>query len=310
VDQRATEGDRPVARTDGKPDSRYTETWNRGHGDINFLTLSDGTRIRYLKVGEGPTLVLLHTVRTQLDYFQLVIPQLVHSFTVYAIDLPGMGWSDIRPRASYEEPDLRGAVVEFVITLGLQDVTLAGESMGATVALTASTDLGAKVSRVVAFNPYDYPQGIERGNWFAKLAVVSTRSPVIGPLFARAENKPFMRHVMRGGLVDKRHLPDDLLTELRRVGRRKGYPRVARAVFRNLNSLITASERYRQVQVPVVLVYGEFDWSRAEDRRRVKGLLPRATTIELARTGHFTALEQPNRMAGILLDSRTSVRPN
>ena len=43
--------------------------------------------------GSGQTaLVLLHTVRTQLDHFQLVIPKILHAFTVYAIDMPGMGW--------------------------------------------------------------------------------------------------------------------------------------------------------------------------------------------------------------------------
>lgn len=53
----------------------------------------------------------------QLDYFQRVIPQLWDSFTVCALDLPGMGWSDIVSGARYEEPDLRDAVVEFVTAL-------------------------------------------------------------------------------------------------------------------------------------------------------------------------------------------------
>ena len=33
----------------------------------------------------------MHTVRGQLDYFQRVIPQLWDHYTVYALDLPGMG---------------------------------------------------------------------------------------------------------------------------------------------------------------------------------------------------------------------------
>jgi hypothetical protein len=86
--------------------------------------------LRYLKTGSGrAALILLHTVRTQLDYFQFVIPNLVDAFTVYAIDLPGMGWSDIDPGASYTEPALRRAVVDFVKALNLTDVILAGESM-------------------------------------------------------------------------------------------------------------------------------------------------------------------------------------
>ncbi len=88
----------------------------------------------------------MHTIRTQLDYFHRVIPQLWDSFTVYALDLPGMGWSDIVPGARYEEPDLRAAVVEFVTGLDLHDVTLAGESLGGALALQSAVDLKDRVA--------------------------------------------------------------------------------------------------------------------------------------------------------------------
>jgi hypothetical protein len=76
-------------------------------GEIGYVEVSGGARVRYLRVGSGPPLVLMHTVRTQLDHFQRVIPLITDAFTVYAIDFPGMGWSDIVPGASYEEPALR-----------------------------------------------------------------------------------------------------------------------------------------------------------------------------------------------------------
>jgi pimeloyl-ACP methyl ester carboxylesterase len=81
--------------------------------------------VRYLRVGSGPPLVLMHTVRTQLDHFQFVIPRISDAFTVYALDFPGMGWSDIVPGASYEEPALRAAAVRVVQELDLSDLTLA-----------------------------------------------------------------------------------------------------------------------------------------------------------------------------------------
>ncbi|MFE7723605.1 hypothetical protein ACFU44_31790 [Nocardia rhizosphaerihabitans] len=46
-------------------------------------------------------MVLLHTVRTQAEHFQRLIPLLLPHHTVYALDLPGMGYSDIVPGASY-----------------------------------------------------------------------------------------------------------------------------------------------------------------------------------------------------------------
>jgi pimeloyl-ACP methyl ester carboxylesterase len=285
---------------DSKPNTDYTRIWSPS-GVIEFVELADGTRLRYLKAGSGPALILLHTVRTQLDHFQLVIPRLVDAFTVYAIDFPGMGWSDITPGATYTEPALRRAIVELITSLDVTDVTLAGESMGATVALTASTELEDRVQRVVAFNPYDYSKGVGRANGVAALYVGSARLTGIGSVVTMMENKPVLGVVLRGGLVDGSRLPDDYLAELRRVGRRPGYARVAREVFRNVDSMIAARAAYGRITAPVTLVYGEQDWSRRTEREANAALLGHARSIALPRTGHFAALEQPEQVADILL---------
>ena len=248
-------------------------------------------------------MLLLHTVRTQLDHFQCVIPQVTDALTVYAVDFPGMGWSDIVPGASYEEPALRAAVVRVVEELDLSDLTLAGESMGATVALTASVDLGDRVRRVVAFNTYDFADGLKRASLIARLVAGSIEAPVVGPIVARLENRHILRGVIRVGLQEPRHLPDHYLDELHRVGRRPGYPIVARAILRNLDSLIRARERYARINVPITLVYGDHDWSRPSDREANFDSVPGADHIVLHDTGHFAALEAPDHVARILLEA-------
>jgi pimeloyl-ACP methyl ester carboxylesterase len=286
---------------ESRPDSAYTRTWCPS-GEIEYAKLGDGARLRYLKAGSGPTpLILLHTVRTQLDHFQLVIPRILHAVTVYAIDMPGMGWSEIVPGASYTEPALRRAVIEVVRTLDLTDVTLAGESMGATVSLTASTELGDRVRRVVAFNTYDYSKGVGRANRVASVYVGGARLSGIGAAVTSLENKPVLGIVLRGGLVDGSRLPDHYLAELRRVGRRRGYARVAREVFRNVDSMIAARALYPRVRAPMTLVYGDHDWSRVAEREANVAVLNGARSISLPDTGHFAALEQPARVAEILL---------
>jgi pimeloyl-ACP methyl ester carboxylesterase len=293
-------------RTESGPNSDYTRTWSSS-GEIEYVKLADGTRLRYLKAASGPTaLILLHTVRTQLDQFQLVIPKIAHAFTVYAIDMPGMGWSDIVPGASYTEPALRRAIVEFVQALDIKDVTLAGESMGATVALTASTELKERVRGVVAFNTYDYAKGVGRANRVASIYVGGARLATIGRVVTRMENRPVLGIVLRGGLADGSKLPNHYLAELRRVGRRRGYPRVAREVFRNVDSMIAARALYARVTAPVTLVYGDRDWSRMPEREANLALLRGARSISLPETGHFAALEQPARVADILLDDQGS----
>jgi pimeloyl-ACP methyl ester carboxylesterase len=293
-------------RMESRPDSDYTRTWSPS-GEIEYAKLADGTRLRYLKAGSGPTpLILLHTVRTQLDHFQFVIPKILHAFTVYAIDMPGMGWSDITPGASYTEPALRRAIVEFVMALDLADVTLAGESMGATVSLTASTELEDRVRRVVAFNTYDYSKGVGRANRVASIYVRSARLPAIGPVVTRMENKPVLGIVLRGGLFEGSKLPEHYLAELRRVGRRQGYPRVAREVFRNVDSMIAARALYGRINAPVALIYGDHDWSQMPEREANLSSLRGARSISLPETGHFAALEQPARVAEILVDNHAA----
>jgi pimeloyl-ACP methyl ester carboxylesterase len=257
-------------------------------------------RLRYLTGGSGAPLVLLHTVRTQAEHFRHVIPLVQQRYTVYALDLPGMGYSQIVPGASYEEPAMRAAVKRLVTQLDLRDVTLLGESMGATLALTTAADLPDRVRRVVAVNAYDYPGGIARSSLLARLIVTGVITPGVGRILARLEPKPVMRAILSGGLVDPAALREDYLDELLNVGRRPGYPTVARAVYRNLPSLAAGRARYPEVTAPVHLIYGERDWSRPSDRQANKRLLPNAEFTELSKVGHFIALERPDVPADLL----------
>ena len=94
----------------------------------------DGIRLRYVKVGEGPVLLLLHTLRTQLDLFHKVIPGLAKDFTVFALDYPGHGYSDI-PDGLYDADFFVKDVNGFLEELDLIGVTVAGVSIGASISL-------------------------------------------------------------------------------------------------------------------------------------------------------------------------------
>ena len=278
----------------------YTRSWSPA-GEIDFLTLSDGTRIRYLKTGSGPTLFLLHTLRTQLDYFQRLIPQLTDHYTVYAPDLPGLGWSDIGTGASYAEPAVREAIVEFVEALDLDDVTLAGESIGATLSLTASTQLGRRIRQIVALNTYDYPEGVERANLLASILVKAMRIPVFGRVVSSMGNVKLLGGIMRGGFFDGSKLPKHFVEEQMRSGGRHGYSAVETGYFRALPSYIAARKLYPRGNVPVTLVYGDHDWSKPEEREETAQLLPGSRVITLSRSGHFGSLEHPDEIARILI---------
>src|SRR5262249_51260566 len=113
---------------------------------------------------------------------------------------------------------------------------------------------------------YDYSKAVGRANRVAAAYVAGARLPILGAAVTSMENRPVLRIVLRGSLYDPAKLPDHYLTELRRVGRRRGYARVARAVFGNIESMIAARALYPHIAVPVTLVYGDHDWSQSTER--------------------------------------------
>jgi pimeloyl-ACP methyl ester carboxylesterase len=74
-------------------------------------------------------------------------------------------------------------------------------------------------------------------------------------------------------------------------------------VYRNVDSMIAARALYGRVTAPLTLIYGEHDWSRPSEREANLGVLRGGRAITLADTGHFAALEQPARVAEILLEA-------
>lgn len=278
----------------------YTSRWSHPE-KTQTLQLNNGFIIRYLRMGHGPPLVLLHTIRTQLDYFERLIPALSDHYKVFALDLPGHGQSSIRP-VEYTEELFRESVSEFIARLDLRDVTLAGESIGGVLALTVAAELPDRISNVVALNPYDYGDrfggGVRRSKngWIVGLFNVFG-AYTIEPEFVLAA-------VLKGGFQEPARLPRDLLTEFHRTGKRPGYRRVEYSVFRNWQSWIEAREIYPRIRPPVTLVYSDNDWSRPEEREKTRLAMRDARLVTIENSGHFAALEKPAEVADIIRSQR------
>lgn len=277
-------------------------------GQVSEIQIDGNRTLRYLKAGAGAPLILLHTIRTQLDYFQEVIPLLAQHYTVYAVDLPGHGYSSIDTKTNYDEPYFRSAIIAFIEKLDLREVTLAGESIGAVLALTVASALPERIKAVVASNTYDYDtryaDGLRRGNLIANIIIGQFAIPVLGAVFAAVENKPLLGLIMRGGLRMKRWMPNALLTEFDRVGRRKGYRYVERNVFANWRSWGNARSQYAAVKAPVKLIYGEHDWSTLDERARTAKALGGIAINTVAHTGHFAFVDNPQKLVALLLPIR------
>lgn len=274
-------------------------------GIMNELQLKDGSRLRYLKTGQGEPLLLMHTIRTQLDYFEAVIPTLAKHYTVYAVDLPGHGYSSIDKHAAYDEPYLRKGMIGFVEEMGFENLTLVGESIGAVLALTIASQLPQRVKRVVASNTYDYDKrygdGIRRGNGFANFIIGNLAIPYHGAVFAAMGNKFVLGRIMAGGMRRQSGMPDKLLNEFNTVGKRPSYHYVERKVLAGWRSWGEAQKLYAGIKAPIQLVYGEYDWSSTAERKVTASKLGNPPTITLPGTGHFAFVDNPSALIEIIL---------
>lgn len=277
----------------------YTQKWSQNAAE--FIQLNDGVTVRYVRTGNGPPLVLLHTIRTQLDYYEKLVPLLSSQYEVIVMDLPGHGQSSIS-NVDYTEDFFRRMTKEFITKLDLKDVTLAGESIGGVLALTVSTELPERIKKVYSLNPYDYGEnfggGIRRSKsgWMVGLFKIFGKY-TLEPRFVTGA-------VMRGGFYNPEQLPEDMLTEFSHSGMREGYRGVEYSVFKNWKTWLEARTMYSNIQAPVTFIYGSNDWSNTKERISNQKAIANSTLITIENSGHFTALESPAKVADIILSGK------
>ena len=271
---------------------------------IEYLTV-DGLRLRYIKVGSGPPIVLLHTLRTQLDIFQSLIPQLSPHFTVYAWDYPGHGWSDI-PCSAYTPEDFYRWTASFLDALHIDEVTLAGISIGGTIALVLAAREHPRIARVVAINPYDYPPqgGIRHSSLTARVILGPASVPVLGATLMRLRTRFVSDWIMEGGVTAADSLGSELKEELYEVGARAGHYKAFLSLLSHERFWSRAKEEYPRIEVPTLLVYGSQDWAPEPLRQDVRRRIPTAANVDL-NGGHFLSLDQPQALADLIANFRT-----
>ena len=109
----------------------------------------EGRKLHYVQRGEGPDLILVHGASGNLgDWTFQHVDTLARSYRVFAMDRPGLGFSDPAP-----EPDdlfsqariIRAAAQK----LGIGQATVVGHSYGGSVALAYALDNTDDVSGMV-----------------------------------------------------------------------------------------------------------------------------------------------------------------
>jgi pimeloyl-ACP methyl ester carboxylesterase len=261
-----------------------------------------GTRLRYITVGEGPALVLLHTLRTQLDMFQRVVPTLAKHFRVYALDYPGHGYSEI-PDADYTPDFFAASVAGFLEALEISDAVVVGESIGGSIALLLAARHHPSVRRVVAVNPYDYDggRGIRRSSAIANVLFGLNDVPILGTTVTRLRQYPIVKRILEGGVCRPGSMPPAIAREMYAVGNRRGHYRAFMSLVHHWAGWERGRSEYRSINLPVLLVYGDHDWSRVPEREADRQTVPGATLRTVQSAGHFLALDAPEELIGAVL---------
>jgi pimeloyl-ACP methyl ester carboxylesterase len=257
----------------------------------------DGMRLRYVVAGEGPAIVLLHTLRTQLDMFQKVIPALAARFRVYALDYPGHGYSDI-PDVEYSAEFFTDTVAHALDRLDVRDAVIVGESIGGSIALLLAARHDERVRRVVAINPYDYDggRGLRRSSLLANLLFGLNDVPVLGATVNRLRLYPIVKRVFEGGVHRSASLPPALAREMYRVGNRPGHNRAFMSLVRLWAGWERARSEYGRIDRPTLLLYGAHDWSRPDERTADARAIPGAELRVIPEAGHFLSLDAPEEI--------------
>ncbi len=133
-----------------------------GHGVEELWMDFDGARMRYLRAGTGPPLLLLHGLFGYSFSWRFTMPALAPHFTVYAPDMLGAGFSDRPTGIDHSVRGTAARMVRFAESLGFGSFDLLGTSRGGPVAMTAAAQCldrstATRVRRLVLVcpvNPY------------------------------------------------------------------------------------------------------------------------------------------------------------
>jgi len=109
---------------------------------------------RYGLDTDKPALVLVHGLGSAGNIWKTLVPQLIQSFTVYAIDLPGHGDAPLSDDEEMDPRSLAQAIVNYMVTeIGAQKMHVAGNSLGGWIALEMAAVAPDHVLSVTALAP-------------------------------------------------------------------------------------------------------------------------------------------------------------
>jgi pimeloyl-ACP methyl ester carboxylesterase len=217
----------------------------------------DGIRVRYLRSGSGPPLLLLHGLLGYSFSWRFAMPVLGQQATVYAVDMPGAGFSERPADLDCCLKENAERLLRFLDVVGLESCDLLGTSQGAAVAMMAAAIAPQRVHHLILVNPvnpWSVP-GKRRANFLS--------SRPITPLFLRLAPHLTMMHgfILRRLFGDPRRIRPGTLEGYSAPFALPGAFINTLAVLRSWNQDLQKLEGMlpRINHIPTLMVWGSVD---------------------------------------------------
>jgi len=255
-----------------------------------------GISIHYEDQGQGQPLILLHGYGASTYSWRHVLPYFSKSYRVIAIDLKGFGLSDKPTDSDYSVLEQSRMVYEFIKVHRLENVVLAGNSLGGAVSLLTflmQSDQGAHhISKLILIDTASYNQDLP-----AYISIL--RVPIINELSLFLTSSNFKsRMILRKAFFDHSKITEEMVTT---YGSYLSLPGASQALIKTAKQMLPSnleeiSERYKSIDVPVLLIWGEKDKIvPLEVGRNLAGNIPNSKLVVVPNCGHVPQEECPSQ---------------
>lgn len=245
------------------------------------FTEIDGLRVRHVKEGSGPAVVVLHGWGASIETVASIVSGLASVAEVHALDLPGFGESE-PPAQAWGVEDYRRFLVRFMDAVGVERAAFIGHSNGGRVAiaLAATPPDAGRVSKLLLVDS----AGIRPKRGFTYYRKVGMAK--VGKHAARWLGPPGRR--LRELLVGRAASADYAAAS----------PAMRPTLVRLVNSDLR--ELLPQIAAPTLLIWGSEDTATPlADAQLMERLIPDAGLVVFEGAGHYSYLDQPGRFATI-----------
>ena len=245
---------------------------------------------------EAPVMLLLHGFGASLQAWDGWAPALEKNLRVLRIDIPGFGLSGPAVNQDYSDAADVARITALLDQLGVQQVIMAGHSMGGRIAWNLAASHPERVSQLVLLAPDGFPDPNAKSDKTYEVPALLGLMQYSLPQWA-----------LRMGGVAPAFADNSQLTPqmMQRYHDMMLAPGVRTALLERMRQTRNSDPvaRLQSIQVPVLLLWGEKDAfipaSNAQDYLKA---MPQAKLVTLPGVGHVLHEEAPQASVQVVRD--------